>query len=73
MIAKTVIPGNVGEYIRSFPPATRKILQEMRKTVKAAAPNANEGIGYQMPAYKYMGVLVYFAGYKNHIGFYPTS
>ena len=44
----------------------------MRKTIKAAAPNAEELISYQMPAYKYKGVLVYFAAFEKHIGFYAT-
>jgi uncharacterized protein YdhG (YjbR/CyaY superfamily) len=44
----------------------------MRKTIKAAAPKAEELISYQMPAYKYKGVLVYFAAFEKHIGFYAT-
>lgn len=44
----------------------------MRRQIKAAAPKAEESISYGMPAYKLNGVLVYFAGYKNHIGFYAT-
>ena len=44
----------------------------MRKTIKFAAPKAEELISYQMPAYKYKGVLVYFAAFEKHIGFYAT-
>ena len=44
----------------------------MRQAIKKAAPAAEELISYRMPAYKYHGVLVYFAGYKNHTGFYAT-
>ena len=44
----------------------------MRQTIKKAAPEAQEVISYNMPAYKYYGMLVYFAAYKNHIGFYAT-
>jgi uncharacterized protein YdhG (YjbR/CyaY superfamily) len=62
----------VDEYITSFPPAVRKLLSAMRKTIKAAAPLAEELISYQMPAYKYKGVLVYFAAFEKHIGFYAT-
>lgn len=62
----------VEEYITSFPPAVRKLLSAMRKTIKAAAPKAEELISYQMPAYKYKGVLVYFAAFEKHIGFYAT-
>lgn len=66
-------PKSTDEYISNFPKATQIILQEVRKTIKNAAPNANESISYGMPAYKLNGkALVYFAGYKNHIGFYAT-
>lgn len=68
-----VIPGNVDEYIAAFPPEVKKRMQQLRKTIKAAAPKAEEVISYQMPAYKYLGVLVFFAAYKNHIGFYPGA
>ena len=64
---------NVNEYLKVFTPSVRKSLQLLRKTIKAAAPNAEEVISYQMPAYRFHGMLVYFAGYKNHIGFYPVS
>lgn len=66
-------PKSTDEYISSFPKATQILLQEVRETIKNAAPNANESISYGMPAYKLNGkALVYFAGYKNHIGFYAT-
>ena len=63
----------VEEYLSFFPAEIRKKLEDLRKTIKEAAPEAQEGISYNMPAYKYQGVLVYFAGYKSHIGFYPTA
>lgn len=69
---KKIIFSTVDEYIASFPPAVRKLLSAMRKTIKAAAPKAEELISYQMPAYKYKGVLVYFAAFEKHIGFYAT-
>jgi uncharacterized protein YdhG (YjbR/CyaY superfamily) len=62
----------VDEYIAGFPEAMQEILQAVRETIKSAAPEATELISYRMPAYKYHGVLVYFAGYKKHIGFYAT-
>ncbi len=66
-------PKSTDEYISSFPAATQILLQEVRETIKSAAPNANESISYGMPAYKLNGkAFVYFAGYKNHIGFYAT-
>lgn len=69
---KKTIFTTVDGYIDSFPPAVRKLLSAMRKTIKAAAPKAEELISYQMPAYKYKGVLVYFAAFEKHIGFYAT-
>jgi uncharacterized protein YdhG (YjbR/CyaY superfamily) len=63
----------VDEYISTFPASTKKILKEMRKTIKQAAPDADELISYNMPAFKQEGILVYYAGYKGHIGFYPVS
>lgn len=64
---------SVDQYLSTFPPSTKKLLQQIRATIKKSAPEAQEGIGYNMPAYKQEGVLVYFAGYKGHIGFYPVS
>jgi len=64
---------SIDEYISTFPAETQKILQELRATIKAAAPNAEERISYQMPAFYLNGNLVYFAAFKNHISFFPTS
>lgn len=61
----------VDAYIASFDEPHRSRLAELRQLIKAAAPEATEGISYGMPAYKWQGVLVYFGGYKAHIGFYP--
>jgi len=63
----------IDEYIAMFPAETQKILQELRATIHAAAPGAVEKISYQMPAFALKGNLVYFAAWKDHIGFYPTS
>ena len=63
----------VDEYIAAFPLETQKLLQEMRATIRAAAPDAVEKISYQMPTLFLKGNLVHFAAWKNHIGFYPTS
>jgi len=63
----------VDDYIASFPSETQTILEQVRTTIKKAAPETQESISYAMPAYKFNGKpLVYFAGYKNHIGFYAT-
>ena len=69
----TVVPETVDQYIAAFPADVKKRMQQLRKTIKAGAPNADELISYQMPGYKYFGMLVYFAAYKNHIGFYPGA
>ncbi len=64
---------NVDEYIKSFPEAVQKLLVQMRSAIRKAAPDAEEGFGYGMPAYKLKGKpLVYFAGFSRHIGFYAT-
>jgi uncharacterized protein YdhG (YjbR/CyaY superfamily) len=63
---------NIDEYIATFPEEVQKILQELRSTIKASAPDAEEKISYQMPTFFLKGNLVHFAAYKNHVGFYPT-
>ena len=63
---------SIDEYIATFPAETQKILEELRATIKAAAPEAEEKISYQIPTFVLKGNLVHFAAYKNHIGFYPT-
>lgn len=63
---------DIDKYVTGFPADTQKLLQQLRSTITKAAPDAEEVISYQMPAYKYHGMLVYFAAYENHIGFYPT-
>jgi len=65
--------GSIDEYIASFPGKTQRILKELRATIRAAAPGAEERISYQIPAFSLTGNLVYFAAFKTHIGFYPTS
>jgi len=63
---------SIDEYIATFPHEVRTILQEIRETIPAAAPDAEEKISYQMPTFTLKGNLVHFAAFKNHIGFYPT-
>jgi uncharacterized protein YdhG (YjbR/CyaY superfamily) len=66
-------PSTTDEYIASFPDDIQLILNKVRATIRQAAPDAEESIGYGMPSYKLKGKpLVYFAGYKGHIGFYAT-
>lgn len=62
----------IDAYIATFPASTQALLQQMRSTITKAAPKAEEAISYGMPTFKLQGNLVHFAGYKNHIGFYPA-
>ena len=66
-------PKTIEEYIKLFPAETQIILQQVRQAIHQAVPQAQEVISYKMPAFKQNSVLVYFAAYKNHIGFYPTG
>ncbi len=63
---------SIDQYIATFPPAIQALLESVRATIKAAAPDATERISYQMPTFWLNGNLVHFAALKNHIGFYPT-
>jgi len=63
----------VDEYISSLPANKKKLLKELRKTVKTAAPEAEEVISYNMPALKLHGMMLYYAAWQEHIGFYGAS
>lgn len=63
---------DIDDYIAGFPEDTQVILGKVRMTIRKAAPDAEETINYQIPTFKLKGNLVHFAGYKKHIGFYPT-
>lgn len=62
----------VDEYIAEFPPATRKVLEELRALIRATAPSATEKISYAIPTFHLNGNLVHFAAFERHVGFYPT-
>jgi uncharacterized protein YdhG (YjbR/CyaY superfamily) len=64
---------DIDSYIATQPENFRIALQKIREVIKEAAPEAEETISYSMPAFRYHGILVYFAGFKNHIGFFPTA
>ena len=64
-------PKTIGEYIATSPPDVQQILEQIRRTIRDAAPDAWETISYRIPAFELNGVLVYFAAFKKHIGFYP--
>lgn len=68
---KTKPAKDMDEYIARFPSEIRAVLDKVRATIRKAAPDAKEIISYQMPAFKQHGILVYFAGWKQHIGLYP--
>lgn len=66
-------PATVDEYMADLPEKEHAVLSDLRKTIRAAAPKAEEAISYGMPGYKYHGMLVYFAAFKNHCSFFPGS
>jgi uncharacterized protein YdhG (YjbR/CyaY superfamily) len=71
MAKKCIAPKNIDDYISTFDPEVQKILQKVRATIKNAAPQAQEVISYQMPAFRQKRILVYFAAWTKHIGLYP--
>lgn len=73
MEAKKAGFASIDEYIATFPKDIQAMLEAVRATIKAAAPEAVETIGYQMPTFNLNGNLVYFAAAKKHIGLYPAS
>jgi uncharacterized protein YdhG (YjbR/CyaY superfamily) len=64
---------DVDEYIAAFPADVQKVMEQVRAAVKKAVPQVREVISYDMPGFKVNRVLVYFAGYAKHIGFYPGA
>ena len=66
-------PTNIDEYIAGFPPGVQEILEKIRVTIRKAAPSAEETIKYQMPTFILKGDLVYFAAFKNHVGFFTSG
>lgn len=64
-------PVNINEYIATFAPEVQAVLEQLRATIRKAAPDAEEVISYQMPAFRGNTILVYFAAWKKHIGLYP--
>ena len=71
MAGKRATPRDIDEYVSGFAPEVRLILERIRSTIRRAAPGAQETISYQIPAFRQNGILVYFAAFKKHIGFYP--
>jgi uncharacterized protein YdhG (YjbR/CyaY superfamily) len=71
--SKNAAPQDIDEYIAGFPPHVQEILEEIRMTIRRAAPGAEETISYRIPTLKLDGPLIYFAAYKSHIGLYPMT
>ena len=67
------VPQTIDEYLERLPRDVRETMEQIRLTIHTAVPEAEELISYQMPAFALKGNLVYFAAWKHHIGFYPTS
>ena len=63
----------VEEYIKTLPSEVRPVVNKLRETIKKAAPDAEEIISYNIPAYRFHGMLIYFAAWKEHIGMYPKN
>src|ERR1700693_6190687 len=72
MAPKKARPKSITEYINAAPKEARKKLREMRACIRASAPGAKESLKWGMPAFSYRRILVTFAVFKHHIGFYPT-
>lgn len=66
------VPKNIDDYIADYPENIQKLLEQVRTTIKKAAPKAEEKISYGIPTFTLNGNLVHFGAYKNHIGFYAT-
>lgn len=73
MDSKSASYHTIDDYIATFPADVQALLETVRATIHASAPDAQERISYQMPAFAQNGNLVYFAAMKGYIGFYPTS
>ena len=72
MAPKKTRPKNITEYINAAPKEAQKKLREMRACIRTSAPGAKESLKWGMPAFSYKRILVTFAAFKHHIGFYPT-
>lgn len=72
-MSRAAKPQCIDEYIAAQEAFMRPKLLQMRKTIKKAAPDAEELISYSMPAFKFHGIVVYFAAFKNHVGFYAMK
>jgi uncharacterized protein YdhG (YjbR/CyaY superfamily) len=65
-------PTTIDEYVAAFPPDVRKVLEDVRSTIRRAAPDAVETVKYGIPTFVQGENLVHFGGFKTHVGFYPS-
>jgi uncharacterized protein YdhG (YjbR/CyaY superfamily) len=72
MTSKKTKPESIAEYIKAAPKEAQKKLREMHACIRAAAPGAEESLKWGMPSFSYRRILVTFAVFKHHIGFFPT-
>jgi uncharacterized protein YdhG (YjbR/CyaY superfamily) len=72
MTSKKTKPASIAEYIKAAPKGTQKKLHELCACIRAVAPGAQETLKWGMPAFSYQRILVIFAVFKHHIGFFPT-
>jgi uncharacterized protein YdhG (YjbR/CyaY superfamily) len=72
MTSKKARPESITEYINAAPKEARAKLREMRACIRESAPGSKESLKWGMPAFSYRRILVTFAAFKHHIGFYPT-
>jgi len=72
MNSKKARPKTITEYINAAPKAARMKLRQMRVCIRASAPGAKESLKWGMPAFSYQRILVTFAAFEHHVGFYPT-
>ena len=73
MVSRNAKPRTIAEYIKAAPKESRTKLREMRACIREAAPGAKESLKWGMPSFSYRRILVTFAAFKHHIGFYPTA
>jgi uncharacterized protein YdhG (YjbR/CyaY superfamily) len=66
-------PSDTDAYLATLSPDKRAALQKLRRTIKAAAPEAEECISYRMPAFRQNGLLVAYAGFANHCSLFPCG
>ena len=70
---KTAPAKDINEYLKTVPQGSRGVLQKLRRTIKTAVPEAEEGISYRMPVFKFHGPLVFFAAFENHCSLFVPS